>query len=163
MAKERGGDMVTTVRSLGLQGISGYEVSVECFLSSGLPAFDVVGLADTAVKEARERVRAAVKKKTIVSMISTYGVTIFLAGFTALFFAVSLVNDVGEKTEYLSYFWISLNPFAVALSVISPDIAIGIKEMTQLQLPPVVVYSIVYLLIGIVSLLTAIKKLRVTK
>ena len=53
--------MVTTVRSLGLQGISGYEVSVECFLSSGLPAFDVVGLADTAVKEARERVRAAVK------------------------------------------------------------------------------------------------------
>ena len=61
MAKERGGDMVTTVRSLGLQGISGYEVSVECFLSSGLPAFDVVGLADTAVKEARERVRAAVK------------------------------------------------------------------------------------------------------
>ena len=53
--------MVTTVRSLGLQGISGYEVSVECFLSGGLPAFDVVGLGDTAVKEARERVRAAVK------------------------------------------------------------------------------------------------------
>ena len=53
--------MVTTVRSLGLHGISGYEVSVECFLSGGLPAFDVVGLADTAVKEARERVRAAVK------------------------------------------------------------------------------------------------------
>ena len=53
--------MVTTVRSLGLQGISGYEVTVECFLSGGLPAFDVVGLGDTAVKEARERVRAAVK------------------------------------------------------------------------------------------------------
>ena len=53
--------MVTTVRSLGLQGIAGYEVSVECFLSGGLPAFDVVGLGDTAVKESRERVRAAVK------------------------------------------------------------------------------------------------------
>ena len=53
--------MVTTVRSLGLQGISGYEVTVECFLSGGLPAFDVVGLGDTAVKEARERVRAAIK------------------------------------------------------------------------------------------------------
>jgi len=50
-----------TVRSLGLQGISGYEVTVECFLSGGLPAFDVVGLGDTAVKEARERVRAAIK------------------------------------------------------------------------------------------------------
>jgi len=53
--------MVSKVRSLGLGGISGYEVSVECYLSSGLPSFDVVGLPDTAVKEARERVRAATK------------------------------------------------------------------------------------------------------
>jgi magnesium chelatase family protein len=53
--------MVAKVRSLGLGGISGYEVSVECFLSSGLPTFDIVGLPDTAVKEARERVRAATK------------------------------------------------------------------------------------------------------
>ena len=53
--------MVSKVRSLGLGGISGYEVSVECYLSSGLPAFDIVGLPDAAVKEARERVRAAIK------------------------------------------------------------------------------------------------------
>ncbi len=53
--------MVSKVRSLGLQGIGGYEVSVECFLSNGLPNFDVVGLPDAAVKEARDRVRAAIK------------------------------------------------------------------------------------------------------
>ncbi len=53
--------MVCTVLSLGLHGIQGYPVSVECSLSSGLPAFDVVGLPDAAVKEARERVRAAAK------------------------------------------------------------------------------------------------------
>ncbi len=53
--------MVVTVRSLGLCGIRGYPVSAECFLSGGLPAFDIVGLPDTAVREARERVRAAVK------------------------------------------------------------------------------------------------------
>ena len=53
--------MVITVRSLGLNGISGYEVTTECFLSGGLPAFDIVGLPDAAVREARERVRAAVK------------------------------------------------------------------------------------------------------
>ena len=53
--------MVVNVRSLGLSGLSGYEVNVECFLSGGLPAFDVVGLPDAAVREARERVRAAVK------------------------------------------------------------------------------------------------------
>ncbi|MCL2747700.1 MAG: YifB family Mg chelatase-like AAA ATPase [Oscillospiraceae bacterium] len=53
--------MVSKVRSMGLLGVSGYEVSVECFLSGGLPAFDVVGLPDAAVREARERVRAAAK------------------------------------------------------------------------------------------------------
>ena len=53
--------MVVTIRSLGLNGIAGYEVKAECFLSGGLPAFDIVGLPDAAVREARERVRAAVK------------------------------------------------------------------------------------------------------
>ena len=53
--------MVSKIRSLGLQGLGGCEVSVECFLSGGLPRFDVVGLPDAAVKEARERVRAAIK------------------------------------------------------------------------------------------------------
>ena len=53
--------MVTTIRSLGLTGITGYEVTVECALSGGLPAFDVVGLPDAAVRESRERVRSAIK------------------------------------------------------------------------------------------------------
>ena len=53
--------MVCNIRSLGLTGISGYEVAVECDLSGGLPAFTVVGLPDAAVNEARERVRAAIK------------------------------------------------------------------------------------------------------
>ena len=53
--------MVFQVRSLGLQGVSGYEVSAECDLSSGLPAFTLVGLPDAAVNEARERVRSAIK------------------------------------------------------------------------------------------------------
>ena len=53
--------MVYPVHSLGLHGITGYPVSVECDLSSGLPAFTVVGLPDAAVKEARERVRSAIK------------------------------------------------------------------------------------------------------
>ena len=53
--------MVCSVPSLGLQGIQGYPVEVECSLSGGLPAFDVVGLPDAAVKESRERVRSAIK------------------------------------------------------------------------------------------------------
>jgi len=53
--------MVFPVRSLGLHGVTGYEVMAECDLSSGLPAFTIVGLPDAAVSEARERVRAAIK------------------------------------------------------------------------------------------------------
>ena len=53
--------MVCAIRSLGLHGVSGYPVSAECDLSSGLPAFTVVGLPDAAVSEARDRVRAAIK------------------------------------------------------------------------------------------------------
>ena len=53
--------MVCSVYTLGLSGICGSKVSVECYISNGLPAFDIVGLPDTAVKEARERVRAAAK------------------------------------------------------------------------------------------------------
>ena len=53
--------MVVSVRSLGLSGINGYEVTVECLLDRGLPAFDIVGLPDAAVKEARERSRAVAK------------------------------------------------------------------------------------------------------
>ena len=53
--------MICSVRTLGLSGITGSGVVAECYISNGLPGFDIVGLPDTAVKEARERVRAAVK------------------------------------------------------------------------------------------------------
>ena len=53
--------MVCNVISLGLYGVTGYPVTAECALSGGLPAFDVVGLPDAAVKEARERVRSAIR------------------------------------------------------------------------------------------------------
>ena len=53
--------MISHLKSMGIDGIEGYPVSVECFISNGLPNFEVVGLPDASVKEARERVRAAVK------------------------------------------------------------------------------------------------------
>ena len=53
--------MICSVRTLGISGLRGSAVTAECFISNGLPGFDIVGLPDTAVKEARERVRAAIK------------------------------------------------------------------------------------------------------
>ncbi len=53
--------MICSVRTLGITGIRGSAVTAECYVSNGLPGFDIVGLPDAAVKEARERVRAAAK------------------------------------------------------------------------------------------------------
>ena len=53
--------MICSVKTLGITGIRGSLVSAESYISNGLPGFDIVGLPDAAVKEARERVRAAAK------------------------------------------------------------------------------------------------------
>jgi magnesium chelatase family protein len=50
---------LAVVRSRALDGLDAPEVQVEVHLANGLPSFTLVGLADTEVKEARERVRAA--------------------------------------------------------------------------------------------------------
>ena len=53
--------MVQRCNSLGLFGLSTYEIQIEADLSRGLAAFDIVGLPDAAVKESRDRVRSAMK------------------------------------------------------------------------------------------------------
>ena len=53
--------MLSKVLSYGILGLDGYPVSVEVDISGGLPGVDLVGLADTAVKEAKERVKSAIK------------------------------------------------------------------------------------------------------
>ena len=50
---------VATIASRALAGIEAPEVTVEVHLGPGLPAFHIVGLPDTEVREARDRVRAA--------------------------------------------------------------------------------------------------------
>ena len=51
--------MLSSVMSMGLMGIQGYPVTVEAYNADGMPMFEIVGLPDAAVKESRERVRAA--------------------------------------------------------------------------------------------------------
>jgi len=56
--------MLAQVKSCSIYGIESFVVDVEVDISSGLPAFDIVGLPDLAVKESRERVRAAIKNQS---------------------------------------------------------------------------------------------------
>ncbi len=57
--------MISRVSSAALSGIDGYEVTVECSAFDRLPNFELVGLPDTAIKEAKERVRAACENSGI--------------------------------------------------------------------------------------------------
>lgn len=53
--------MLAILNSCSLLGADAYMVSVEVDVSSGMPAFDIVGLPDAAVRESRERVRTAIR------------------------------------------------------------------------------------------------------
>ncbi|MYM37604.1 YifB family Mg chelatase-like AAA ATPase [Duganella sp. FT94W] len=52
---------LAVLKSRALAGMAAQEVSVEVHLANGLPSFTIVGLADTEVKEAKDRVRAAIQ------------------------------------------------------------------------------------------------------
>lgn len=53
--------MLAKIKSYGLIGIDGYDVDVEVDVNPGLPGYEVVGLADTAIKESKQRVKSAIK------------------------------------------------------------------------------------------------------
>lgn len=53
--------MLSIVKSMALYGLEGYVVNVQVDVSSGMPNWEIVGLPDTSIKEAKERVRTAIK------------------------------------------------------------------------------------------------------
>ena len=57
--------MLAKIKSYGLIGINGYPVDIEIDISAGLPGYDVVGLADTAIKESKARVKSAIKNSLL--------------------------------------------------------------------------------------------------
>ena len=53
--------MLSIIKSFGLKGLDGFPVTAEVDMHAGMPTYDIVGLADTAVKESKERIRSALK------------------------------------------------------------------------------------------------------
>ena len=51
--------MYAKIMSAGLYGLNAYPVEIEVYTSRGMAAFEVVGLPDAAIRESRDRVRAA--------------------------------------------------------------------------------------------------------
>lgn len=108
---------------------------------------------------------STITKRTIVAMIATYGSIIFLGGITAFFFVLTMAfhqsgNTIGTNTSYMTYFWASINPGALMLTLISPEMGDALSELSGVKLPVWIMYLIAYILIIVLCLTIAIKKLR---
>ena len=53
--------MLSMVKTISLNGLEGHLIDVQTDINSGIPSFEIVGLPDTTVKEAKERVKTAIK------------------------------------------------------------------------------------------------------
>ena len=57
--------MLSIVKSIALHGLQGYLVNIQVDISAGMPSFEIVGLPDTSIREAKERVKTAIKNSTL--------------------------------------------------------------------------------------------------
>lgn len=57
--------MLSIVKSIALQGLNGYLIAIEVDISQGLPCFEIVGLPDISVREAKERVKTAIRNSKV--------------------------------------------------------------------------------------------------
>ena len=57
--------MLAITKSMALHGLKGYLISVQVDISAGMPYFEIVGLADTSIKESKERIKTAIKNLNI--------------------------------------------------------------------------------------------------
>ncbi len=104
--------MLSTVYTFGVLGIDGYKISVETFISGGLPSFDIVGLPDSAVKEAKDRVRSAIKNNSYTypssrvtvnlapADIKKMGASYDLPVLLGLLYASGQLNNINEKFAF---------------------------------------------------------------
>ncbi|MBE1553630.1 ABC transporter permease [Sporosarcina limicola] len=110
-------------------------------------------------------------RRTIVSMIVTYGTMLFLSVVTGfLFLLMRQMTMFGSFTgtgmttpspSIVSHILASVNPAMLFASFTSPGIAGAILEVTQVKFPIWIGYLIFYILLTVLSLFIAIKRLRV--
>lgn len=105
--------MLAKVLSLGLLGIEAYPIEIEIDVSRGLPAITLVGLADTAIRESRERVKSAIKnsgfnwpsERVTISLapsdIRKEGTCFDLAIALGILAATEQINSLNLKNYYI--------------------------------------------------------------
>ncbi len=68
--------MLSKVLSFGLNGLEGFQVQIETDIIGGLPHFDIVGLGDKSVIEARERVKSAIRNSGFEFPVKHYTINL---------------------------------------------------------------------------------------
>ena len=105
-------------------------------------------------------------RKTIVAMIATYGTMIFLAGVTGfIYLVITGINTMGgagvPTSSPIGHFFASINPVVLILTLITPQSDEFITTTTLIDFPIWIGYTIFYVLITILTIFIAVKKLRV--
>ena len=97
--------MVTSLKSCAIAGVDGHIVQVEVDTIKGMPAFDIVGLADTAVKESKERVRSALKNSGIKMPAMKYTVNLAPADMKkeGVFYDLPVALGIASCLEIFKY------------------------------------------------------------
>lgn len=106
-------------------------------------------------------------RKTIVSIVTTYGVTLFLAGGTAFITFILLTytqgmagNVNGIAVNPAPYFTAMLNPPIILFSLIQPEYMEEFSSMTGIEFPLWGAFLISYTVLFLAALFWSIKKLR---
>ncbi|WP_432359671.1 ABC transporter permease [Sporosarcina sp. UB5] len=108
-------------------------------------------------------------RRTIVSMIATYGTMLFLSVVTGFLFLIVMqmkaFTHMGSlpttSPSYLGQFLASINPAVLFATFLSPGLNQSIADMTKIDFPIWAGYLIFYGIITVLSLFIAVKKLRV--
>lgn len=104
-------------------------------------------------------------RRTVVSMIATYGTMLFLTIITGfLFLIVMQLNAFGmgvPAPSLIGHVLASINPGVLMASLLSSEVDGAISEMTMIDFPIWAGYIIFYVLIAVLSLFIAVKRLRV--
>lgn len=130
--------MFAKVNSLGLFGLNAFSVDVEIETSKGTPAFDIVGLADTVVKESRERIRSALRANGIAFPLARVIVNLApadtkksgsvhdLAIFVALLCVTGQINEDISKSAFIGE--VSLNGDVRPINGVLPMVLLAKRE-----------------------------------
>jgi magnesium chelatase family protein len=104
--------MFTKTKTIGLNGLNAFPITIEMDISRGMPSFEVIGSVDNVIKESKERIRAAIRnigyelptKKIVISLtpssIKKSGSVLDLAMLVALLKTMGQISEDFENTAF---------------------------------------------------------------